>query len=52
MYGIVAKGLLIPFLGTSLGAILVFFMKSELKQSIQSALTGFSLMIMLDVALG
>lgn len=52
MYGIIAKGLLIPFLGTSLGAVLVFFVKSELKQSIQSDLTGLSLMMMLDVALG
>lgn len=47
MYGIIAKGLLIPFLGTSLGAVLVFFMKRELKQSIQRALTGFSSGVMI-----
>ena len=39
---IIAKGLLIPFLGTALGSALVFFMKKELDVKIQKMLTGFA----------
>ena len=35
-------GLLIPFLGTSLGAACVFFMKREMRRGTQRALTGFA----------
>lgn len=35
-------GLLIPFIGTSLGAGCVLFMKKELGQTVQRALTGFA----------
>ena len=35
-------GVLIPFIGTSLGAGCVFFMKKELGQNVQRALTGFA----------
>ena len=35
-------GILIPFLGTSLGAACVFFMKKNMGISIQRALTGFA----------
>lgn len=35
------RGILIPFLGTMLGAACVFFMKRSLSSSIQRALTGF-----------
>ncbi len=35
-------GILIPFVGTSLGAACVFFMKNDLKLSVQRALTGFA----------
>ncbi len=35
-------GILIPFAGTSLGAACVFFMKKDLKISVQRALTGFA----------
>ena len=42
----VILGLLIPFLGTSLGAACVFFMKRELRRSIQRALTGFAAGVM------
>ncbi len=35
-------GLLIPFAGTALGALCVFFMKKELSVSVQRALTGFA----------
>lgn len=36
------KGLMIPFLGTTLGSACVFFMKKELNMNIQRALTGFA----------
>ena len=39
-------GLLIPFLGTSLGAACVFFMKKSLGDKIQRALTGFAAGVM------
>ena len=35
-------GILIPFLGTSLGAACVFFMKNTLSDKIQRALAGFA----------
>lgn len=42
----VLYGILIPFLGTSLGAACVFFMKNNLKDSVQRALTGFAAGVM------
>ena len=39
-------GLLIPFLGTSLGSACVFFMKHSLSQQVQRALTGFAAGVM------
>ncbi len=47
-------GLLIPFLGTSLGAACVFFLKDDLKIGLQRAMTGFAagVMMALDVAQG
>ena len=39
-------GILIPFLGTSLGAACVFFMRKALSESIQRALTGFAAGVM------
>jgi len=38
----IISGLLIPFLGTSLGSAFVFFMKHDLSRSVQRALTGFA----------
>ena len=38
----VILGILIPFIGTTLGAAFVFFMKKQLGQSVQRALTGFA----------
>ncbi len=35
-------GILIPFLGTSLGSACVFFMKNKMKLSVQRSLTGFA----------
>ena len=39
-------GILIPFLGTSLGAGCVFFLKKSLSDGIQRALTGFAAGVM------
>lgn len=39
-------GILIPFLGTSIGAACVFFMKNTLSDKIQRALTGFAAGVM------
>ena len=40
------QGILIPFLGTSVGAACVFFMKKELGRNLQRALTGFAAGVM------
>ena len=42
----VTIGIIIPFIGTSLGAAFVFFMKRELGRSVQRALTGFAAGVM------
>lgn len=42
----IGKGLLIPFLGTSLGAFCVFFMKKSMNALLQRALTGFAAGVM------
>lgn len=39
-------GILIPFLGTTLGAACVFFMKKSLSEQVQKALTGFAAGVM------
>ncbi len=39
-------GILIPFIGTSLGAFCVFFMKNDMSRRIQRALTGFAAGVM------
>lgn len=39
-------GILIPFLGTSLGAACVFFMKKSLSDRVQRSLTGFAAGVM------
>ena len=46
MNWIIARGLLIPFLGTSLGSALVFFMKRELSTRLQNSLSGFAAGVM------
>lgn len=38
----VFKGIMIPFVGTTLGAGCVFFMKKELNEKLQKSLTGFA----------
>lgn len=47
MIGVIAKGLLIPFLGTTLGSVCVLFMKNKLNAGIQKALTGFAAGVMI-----
>lgn len=42
----IVYGILIPFLGTSLGAACVFFMKRALNDLVQRALTGFAAGVM------
>ena len=42
----VITGLLIPFVGTSAGAACVFFLKNDLRQNVQRALTGFAAGVM------
>ena len=42
----IIKGLLIPFLGTSLGASMAFFMHENLRFAVQRALTGFAAGVM------
>lgn len=39
-------GLIIPFIGTTLGAVCVFFVKNELKPLIQKSLLGFAAGVM------
>ena len=45
----ILMGLLIPFIGTAAGAGCVFFLKKDLKVSVQRALTGFAAGAMLYV---
>ena len=51
MNWIIAKGLLIPFLGTALGSALVFFMKKELDARIQKILSGFAAGVMIAASI-
>lgn len=47
----VIQGILIPFLGTSLGAACVLLMKEQLNVKVQQALTGFAAGIMLAASI-
>lgn len=51
MYGEVIKGLLIPFLGTSLGAACVLFMRREMHDTVRKALTGFAAGVMVAASI-
>ena len=42
----VFRGVMIPFMGTALGAACVLFMKGKLNVSVQRALTGFAAGVM------
>ncbi|WP_337470069.1 ZIP family metal transporter [Acidaminococcus fermentans] len=45
------KGILIPFLGTSLGAGCVYFMKEQLHRNVQRGLTGFAAGVMVAASI-
>lgn len=45
------QGLMIPFIGTTLGAACVFLMQKSLKSSIQRALTGFAAGVMVAASI-
>ena len=47
----VITGLLIPFIGTAAGAACVFFLKNELKISLQRALSGFAAGVMVAASI-
>lgn len=46
MKGVIFWGVLIPFIGTSLGACFVFFLKKGLSEKVNRALTGFAAGVM------
>lgn len=47
----VIKGILIPFVGTSLGAACVFFMKKEMSSLVQRIMTGFAAGVMVAASI-
>ena len=47
----VGLGLLIPFIGTAAGAACVFFLRKDLKLSVQRALTGFAAGVMVAASI-
>ncbi|MDO4865404.1 MAG: ZIP family metal transporter [Clostridia bacterium] len=47
----VVRGILVPFLGTSLGAACVFFMRGRLNPLLQRALTGFAAGVMVAASI-
>ena len=47
MYFEILKGILIPFIGTSLGAACVFFIKKGLKIGLKEAISGFAAGVMI-----
>ena len=51
MTGELLSGLLIPFIGTSLGSACVLFMKKELNTMVQRALIGFAAGVMVAASI-
>lgn len=51
MSGKILVGLMIPFLGTSLGAACVFLMKSKMNRRLERALTGFAAGVMVAASI-
>ena len=43
-------GLLVPFLGTALGSMMVLFMKNEMNPNLQRILTGFAAGVMVSAS--
>ena len=48
MNSVVLWGILIPFIGTSLGAACVFIMKRDFHPNVQKGLTGFAAGVMVS----
>ena len=48
MNGAVLLGLMVPFVGTALGAMMVVFVKSEMNHNMQRAFTGFAAGVMVS----
>ena len=46
----VIVGLLIPFIGTTLGAMMVLFMRKEINNHLQRVLTGFAAGVMVSAS--
>ena len=46
MEGVIFRGVMIPFLGTGLGAAMVFFLKKQISEGLQKILTGFAAGVM------
>ena len=51
MYTNIIQGIAIPFIGTSLGAMCVLFMKKDLGRTVQRALTGFAAGVMVAASI-
>lgn len=47
----IAIGLLVPFLGTTLGSAMVFFMKDKMDQRVEKALLGFASGVMIAASI-
>lgn len=47
----VILGILIPFIGTTLGAACVFFMKDEINPKVQKSLSGFAAGVMVAASI-
>lgn len=50
MYTTLVLGLLIPFVGTTLGSMMVFLMKDRINENLQRALTGFAAGVMVSAS--
>ena len=50
MNATVIAGLMIPFLGTALGSMMVIFMKNEINSNLQRILTGFAAGVMVSAS--
>lgn len=48
---VVLEGLFIPFIGTSLGSAMVFFMRHEINKEVQRILTGFAAGVMVAASI-
>ena len=51
MIGTVALGILLPFIGTSLGSAMVFLLKKEINPKIQKLLLGFASGVMIAASI-